>query len=299
MRVMFQEQVLPRMRRRNWVARVIVHRKINLFGRGESDIEAEAMDLTARDRVPEVGITAHDATISFRIRGEGATREEALRQTEPTAALIRQRFGDLVLGEGSVDVPEAVFAELERTGATLATAESCTGGLIAHLITAIAGVSPYYLGGVVSYSNEAKSTLLDVPPPLIEAHGAVSAEVAAAMATGRVSGWARTSRSRRRAWPDPPAARSRSPWAWFTLAWPPRRKSRPGGSTSAPNSRATSSSVGPPRSPSTGSASPSSPGPTGSLEQAQPGRERPGKVLALAPALRSVAVGPAVNRLRT
>lgn len=184
MRVMFHEQVLPRMRSRNWVGRIIVHRKLNLFGRGESDIEAEAMDLTARDRVPEVGITAHEATISLRIRGEGATREEALRQTEPTAALIRQRFGDLVLGEGAVDVPQAVFAELERTGATLATAESCTGGLIAHLITAIAGVSSYFLGGVVSYSNEAKSTFLDVPATLIEAHGAVSGEVAAAMATG-------------------------------------------------------------------------------------------------------------------
>ena len=98
--------------------------------------------------------------------------------------MIRQRFGDLVVGEDAVDVPEAVFAELQRTGATLATAESCTGGLIAHMITSIAGVSRYFLGGVVSYSNEAKSALLDVPPELIEAHGAVSPEVAAAMAIG-------------------------------------------------------------------------------------------------------------------
>jgi nicotinamide-nucleotide amidase len=184
MKVMFHEQVVPRMHSLNWVSQVIVHRKINLFGRGESDIEAEAMDLTARDRVPEVGITAHEATISFRICGAGSTRKEALSQTEPTVALICQRFGTLVLGEGTVDLPEAVFAELKRTGSKLATAESCTGGLIAHLITAIAGVSPYFMGGVVSYSNEAKSTLLDVPAALIETHGAVSAEVAASMATG-------------------------------------------------------------------------------------------------------------------
>ncbi len=184
MRVMYHEQVLPRLRRGGWVERVIIERKINLFGRGESDVEAEAMDLTARDRVPEVGITAHEATISFRIRGEGADEAEALLQTEPTAALIRERFGSLVLGEGTTDVPHAVAAQLERTGATLATAESCTGGLIAHLITAIAGVSPFYLGGVVSYSNAAKSTLLDVPADLIECYGAVSPEVAAAMAQG-------------------------------------------------------------------------------------------------------------------
>ncbi len=181
---MYHEQVQTRLRQRGWINRVIIERKINLFGRGESDIEAEAMDLTARGRVPEVGITAHEATISFRIRGEGDTEEEALLQTEPTAAVIYGRFGPLVLGEGTTDVPQALFAQLERTGATLATAESCTGGLIAQLITATAGVSPYYLGGVVIYSNAAKSALIDVPAELIESRGAVSPEVAAAMAQG-------------------------------------------------------------------------------------------------------------------
>src|SRR5262249_45268814 len=99
-------------------------------------------------------------------------------------ALIYERFGNLILGEGSTDVPEACFAQLERTGANLATAESCTGGLIAHLITAIPGASGYYLGGVVSYSNLAKTSMLDVPRELIERHGAASPEVAEAMAAG-------------------------------------------------------------------------------------------------------------------
>jgi competence/damage-inducible protein CinA-like protein len=184
MRVMFTEQVLPRMRSRKWINRIIIYRKINLFGRGESDLEAEAMDLTARDRVPEVGITAHDSTISFRIRGEGLTAEEALRQTDPTAAIISERFGNLVLGEGSTDVADALVSQLARTGSTLATAESCTGGLIAHLVTAIAGVSPYYMGGAVSYSNAAKTSSLGVPRTLIADRGAVSPEVAQAMASG-------------------------------------------------------------------------------------------------------------------
>jgi nicotinamide-nucleotide amidase len=90
----------------------------------------------------------------------------------------------MILGEGTVDMPQSVFAELMRSKSTLATAESCTGGLIAHMMTALPGVSPFYPGGVVSYSNESKTELLGVPGPLIEAHGAVSPEVAAAMAEG-------------------------------------------------------------------------------------------------------------------
>jgi len=184
MRAMFGEQVVPRLRQAGWVDRVIVHRKINLFGKGEADVEAQAFDLTVRGRVPEVGITAHDGTISFRITASGTDLAQARLEIEPTAQVIYQRFGSLILGEDSVDVPEALLAQLIRTGATLATAESCTGGQIAHMITALAGVSPFYLGGVVSYANEAKTELLGVPVALLEAHGAVSPEVAAAMAEG-------------------------------------------------------------------------------------------------------------------
>lgn len=69
-------------------------------------------------------------------------------------------------------------------GLTIALAESCTGGLVATTITDVAGSSGYFLGGVVSYSNEAKAALLDVPEAMLEAHGAVSAQVARAMAAG-------------------------------------------------------------------------------------------------------------------
>ncbi len=184
MRVMFEEQVSPRLRGSGWVARRILQRKINLFGKGESDIEAEAMDLTVRGRVPEVGITAHDATISFRISASGETEEEALAAIEMTARLIYGRFGNLVIGEEAEDLPEALYAVLHRMGKTLAVAESCTGGLVSEMITSIPGVSEHYLGAVVSYSNDAKVNLLGVPRNLIETHGAVSAEVAEAMASG-------------------------------------------------------------------------------------------------------------------
>jgi nicotinamide-nucleotide amidase len=184
MKLMFRDQVVPRLRENGFVRRATVHRKINLFGKGESDFEAQAMDLTARGRVPEVGITAHDSTISFRITATADNEDEANRLIEPTAKLIYERFGTLVVGEGSDDVPEAVAAHLASANATLATAESCTGGIVAQMLTAIAGMSQSYLGGAVSYANQAKVELLGVPAHLIENHGAVSPEVAAAMAEG-------------------------------------------------------------------------------------------------------------------
>ena len=95
MKKMFQERVVPRLRQNGWVSQVTVHRKINLFGKGESEIESQAMDLTARGRVPEVGITAHDSTISFRISASGTTDDEARRLIEPTARLIYERFGKI------------------------------------------------------------------------------------------------------------------------------------------------------------------------------------------------------------
>lgn len=184
MKIMFDEQVAPRLRVRGDVTHVIVERKVNLFGKGESDIESEAMDLTARGRNPEVGITAHDSTISFRVSAAGATVAEAEAAIQPTLQIIQERFSHLIVGTGTEDVPEAVVAQLSRTQSTLATAESCTGGLIGQMITSIPDVSPYYLGGVVSYSNDAKVKFLGVSSELIETHGAVSPEVAAAMAVG-------------------------------------------------------------------------------------------------------------------
>lgn len=184
LKIMFAEEVAPRLKREFKLGGVIVVRKINLFGKGESDVEAMAMDLTARGREPEVGITASDATISLRIRAKGITSEAALAAIEPTAAIIRERFGDFVVGEEGIDVAEAASALLLHRGATLATAESCTGGLVSGAITDMPGISASFLGGVVSYSNAAKSGMLGVDPGLIEAKGAVSPEVAEAMAVG-------------------------------------------------------------------------------------------------------------------
>jgi nicotinamide-nucleotide amidase len=185
MMVMYDEQILPRLVTRLATGHVIVHRVIHLFGRGESEVEAAALDLTVRGRRPEVGITAHDATISFRITCDGPTEADALREIEPTLESIRHRFGELVVGEAEgKDVADALVHELARTGTTLAVAESCTGGLVSAELTRIPGVSAHFLGGVVSYSNDVKASILGVPSDLIAGRGAVSPEVAEAMATG-------------------------------------------------------------------------------------------------------------------
>jgi competence/damage-inducible protein CinA-like protein len=182
LKLMMEEQVEPRLRSLGLVNRVVLHRIINLFGLGEAEVEAKALDLTAREHTPEVGITASDATISFRIRGEGPDEATAFASTEPTAQIIRERFGVLVLGEGDVDVPHATVAALSRAGLTLATAESCTGGLIAERITTVPGASQVYRGGLVTYATDVKSSALGVPVELIARHGVVSAEVAESMA---------------------------------------------------------------------------------------------------------------------
>jgi PncC family amidohydrolase len=83
-----------------------------------------------------------------------------------------------------LDLAERVGRACLARGTTLGTAESCTGGLVAHWITEVPGSSTYFRGGVVSYSNDVKRSLIDVPVDVLEAHGAVSAQVAVAMATG-------------------------------------------------------------------------------------------------------------------
>ena len=100
------------------------------------------------------------------------------------AATVRQRLGDFVFARDRETMDDRLALLFREKGVTLALAESCTGGMIAARITAVPGSSAYFLEGNVTYSNEAKSRMLGVPAELIERHGAVSAEVARAMAAG-------------------------------------------------------------------------------------------------------------------
>jgi nicotinamide-nucleotide amidase len=184
MYVMYEKQVRPRLLVLGMGAGVLVQRKINVFGAGESTVEEKLLDLTRRGHVPEVGITVSDATISLRVLAHAPTLAEAQAQIEPVELTIRARLGDLVFGVEDEDLHDAVAALLRARRLTLATAESVTAGLVASRLSAVPGASAWLRGGIVAYDNRVKVDLLGVSQHLIDAKGAVSAEVAEAMAVG-------------------------------------------------------------------------------------------------------------------
>jgi nicotinamide-nucleotide amidase len=181
---MFDDQVKPRLLRMGFGGGVLVQRKINCFGAGESAVEQKLFDLTRRGHVPEVGITVSDATISLRILARGATLAEALSQIAPEEKTIRERLGELVFGVEEEDLQDEVVRLLAAHRKTLATAESVTAGLVAERLGSVPGVSDWLRGGLVAYQNAIKVQLLAVPERLIEEHGVISAPVVEAMAIG-------------------------------------------------------------------------------------------------------------------
>jgi nicotinamide-nucleotide amidase len=157
-----------------------------LFGLGESEVAdtLERLDLSRR-LGPGVSLSVHytarfpEVHVTARLQGEDPTS-----QLGPLDDAVRRHFADHVIAEDEETLPSRLGAELTRRGWTLATAESCTGGLIGQLITSSAGSSAYFLEGFVTYSNAAKVARLGVATSTLESHGAVSRETAVEMARG-------------------------------------------------------------------------------------------------------------------
>ncbi len=181
MREMFDTQIAPRLPDG---AGAIVQHIVHTYGQGESDVGATLRDLMQRDANPVVGTTVAAGVVSVRVTARAESPELADELSRGTVAEVRRRLGDLVIGEDDETIASVVGAMLRRCGQTLATAESCTGGLIGERITDVPGASEYFLGGGVCYANDVKRDVLGVGQGLLDEHGAVSEPVAAAMAAG-------------------------------------------------------------------------------------------------------------------
>ncbi len=194
---MMDEQVLPRIATRlaaeeegGAARRVVCAALLATFGLGESTLEEELRDLFQEnhDGAVELGFRTSFPDNFLRPVARAATAAAADAKIAEAVEAIRERLGPVVYGYGEgdrADSMEGVVGRLltERE-MTVATAESCTGGLIAERFTDVPGSSAYFLGGVVSYSNEAKAAMLGVPEDMLEKHGAVSEPVVRAMAEG-------------------------------------------------------------------------------------------------------------------
>jgi len=162
------------------------HRVLRFFGASESAVARALADAGGEGDGVEVTICARD----FEIHVDLYVQAGAESRADALAAALRSPLERYLFAEDERNIAEIVLALCRARGWTLAGAESCTGGMVSERITAIPGSSDVFAGSVVSYSNAAKHHLLDVSDDLLERHGAVSAEVAAAMASGATMAFA-------------------------------------------------------------------------------------------------------------
>ena len=184
MKPMLAEQVIPRVREAFGIKGRIVSRVLKACGISESRLDHLIGDYFREMRNPTIGVLAHAGEIHVRLTCKGGDPEEIARKLDELEAKIRARLGHLIFGRDDERLEALVGRLLRDRKATLAVAESCTGGLIANRLTDITGSSDYFERGVVAYSALAKEQLLGVPAPLMRDQGTVSLEVVRAMAEG-------------------------------------------------------------------------------------------------------------------
>ena len=182
METMLRRHVEPYLRKLSH--EVIVSRDIMTFGMGESSVDELLHEKMAHMTNPTLATYAKPFEVRLRATAKAATEEEAYSMLAPVEQMVLETLGDVVYGVDMMDLAECCHAQLLRRGLTLATAESCTGGLVAEKLTAIPGASGIYRGGVVSYWTSVKSDLLQVPREILDTYGPVSEKCARAMAEG-------------------------------------------------------------------------------------------------------------------
>jgi nicotinamide-nucleotide amidase len=180
---LFREEVLPRLERRVSGAR-LHHREIRVTGLGESHVEQRILPIYSRYPEVQTTILAAPGETQIHLRVWTQDTPYAKKTLDEIVQSFHIALGDRIFSEDGRGLEQVVADLLAINQATIAAAESCTGGLLAQRLTSIAGSSSYFLGGVVCYSNELKTAWADVPAEMILARGAVSTEVAIALAEG-------------------------------------------------------------------------------------------------------------------
>ena len=184
MQTLLVDQVLPRLS--TWYkGRQLssIQRVYKLFGESESGINRKVESLALDDDV-EIGYYPVFPNVHLSMTVRDKNERAARLLAEENFCLIEEKLGESIYGKDRETMGSVVGDLLLQKGKLFSVAESCTGGLISHLLTSVAGSSSYYLGGVTSYANSMKTTYLEVDEQLLQAHGAVSREVAEAMAIG-------------------------------------------------------------------------------------------------------------------
>ncbi|MFQ5879624.1 MAG: competence/damage-inducible protein A [Dehalococcoidia bacterium] len=179
MRRMWDEEITPELARRPTGA-VLVTRTIKTVGIGEGTVD-EMVSPLLKSQNPSIGVYARQDGVHLRIGAKAASKEEALALIAPVEAEIRRIMGQAAWGADEEALEAVVGAMLKERGLSLATMESCTGGLLASTITDVAGSSEYFKGGLVTYGMEMKIAH-GVAAEIIRQHGVISAEVAKDMA---------------------------------------------------------------------------------------------------------------------
>jgi nicotinamide-nucleotide amidase len=184
MKPMLRDQVIPRLRGLLGIRGRIVSRVLKTCGVSESRVDQAIGDYFREMRNPTIGVLAHAGEIHVRLtcKGEDPARIDAM--LDELEAKIRERLGPLIFGRDEEKLEAVVGGLLRARQASLAVAESCTGGLIASRITDVPGSSEYFERGIVAYDPRTKEEVLGIAGELIREHGVVSPEVARAMAQG-------------------------------------------------------------------------------------------------------------------
>ena len=180
---MFENQVLPRLQSENVISESESYLQLRTIGVGESLLESNLRPVF--DRYTDqllVAYCAHSGLVDLRL--SPLNDSLSWNDIEAIGSECKEIIGDDFICYGDDTLARLVLHQLRSLNKTLAVAESCTGGLLANAFTDIPGSSKVFVGGVVCYTNDAKVQLLDLPDAIIQQHGAVSAECAAAMATG-------------------------------------------------------------------------------------------------------------------